>query len=315
MLEAAVSLGCELLVGLVSDRMADKGYLRPFAERKSGLERTLVSLGCTRFEVREIDAPFAPELAGYAPGSGLEEVRWIVVSDDTFRTAERLNEERERNGLVPLDIVSVPQVLAYDSLPISTRRILGGEIDVEGRKDLTVGVASTNPVKVSAVRTAFRRAFQDVDVSITKVPVGDEPGLPAQPREGETGECAVRRAEHALRMHDYGVGIEAGVFERDGDLFDVQYCAIVDRNGGLTSGHGPGFAYPPEVAYLVREEGLTVAEAFEVNYRVKGIGRREGAIGYMTKGRFTRRMLTLPAVYAALAPRLHRMSPVLRRSR
>ena len=130
-----------------------------------------------------------------------------------------------------------------------------------------------------------------------------ESGVPEQPFESAVREGAVHRANNALGDADLGVGIEAGVFERIDGLFDIQYCAIIDRDGRLTVGMGPGFQYPPRIASLVRG-GLTVGEAMDRAFGESEIGRKQGAIGFLTNGLLDRKTLTEGAVMAAMVPRL-----------
>jgi inosine/xanthosine triphosphatase len=89
------------------------------------------------------------------------------------------------------------------------------------------------------------------------------------------------------------------------DYFDVQYCAVLDRSGRITVGHGPGFAYPPKVLEKVKA-GATVGEAMARLSGIRGIGSKEGAIGYVTEGRLDRKRLTESAVLMAMVPRIRR---------
>jgi inosine/xanthosine triphosphatase len=316
LLEAAVreANGAEVVVGLTSDRLSMKGYERPgFEARRRRVGGALKSLGCMRFSVRHLDSEYAPELAGRGESPSARGVSVIVVSEDTVRTAERLNRERRRNGLGALRIVPVPLVLAYDSIPIAARRVAAGEIDEMGRlrRPLKVAVGSTNPVKIAAVRDVAGRVFRGNRVLVYGI---DPPRFKAQPWGEETKKGAVARAKAAMRSvggSDYGVGVEAGVFEEMGLLMDVQWCAIVDKRGEVTMGHGPGFLYPDEMARHLRR-GRSVSQATQSELGKRQIGRKEGAIGVLTKGHLDRKRLTESAVVAALAPRLHRMSDAVR---
>jgi pantetheine-phosphate adenylyltransferase len=57
----------------------------------------------------------------------------IVVSAETRKTAEIINEKRWEKGWKPLTIVEIPFVLAEDGKPIQSSRIINGEIDVQGK--------------------------------------------------------------------------------------------------------------------------------------------------------------------------------------
>src|SRR5207245_9504146 len=118
---------------------------------------------------------------------------------------------------------------------------------------------------------------------------------------------ATNRAKAAIGTGDFGVGIEAGLVWSSliSDYCDVQYAAIVDRAGHVTVGHGPGFTYPPRVLENV-EAGRTVGEAMERLAGVRGIGSKEGAIGYLTERRLDRDGLTESGVMMADVPRLRR---------
>src|SRR5439155_591655 len=95
-----------------------------------------------------------------------------------------------------------------------------------------------------------------------------------QPFDHEAVRGAINRAKAAIREGDLGVGIEAGLVWSPvlSDYFDVQYCAVVDRSGRLTVGHGPGFAYPAKVLEKVKA-GSTVGEAMDRLTGIRGIGR------------------------------------------
>ena len=62
-----------------------------------------------------------------------ENIEAIVVSEETEPTAVEINEIRVSKGMMPLDIVVVSFVLAYDGTPISSTRIRSGEINQNGK--------------------------------------------------------------------------------------------------------------------------------------------------------------------------------------
>ena len=175
---------------------------------------------------------------------------------------------------------------------------------------MRVYVGSTNPVKAEAVRRIFARAFPNEAEGLNVKLVAVDPGVPAQPRDEEVPRGAVARARAALAASrgeaDFGVGIEAGLLRCDplDTYFDVQFCAIVDREGKITVGHGAGFVYPPRVLRAVLQGGRTVGEAMVELSRIPDIGKKMGAIGYLSRGLLDRTQLTEQAVLMALIPRL-----------
>lgn len=306
LLRRAFELGDEeVLIGITSDRMARRTRRRvnALAVRRRNLAAFLRRHGWRRGRVSVID-----DIAG--PAAYEEDLGAIVVSEERVEAAHAINRERMRRGNKAMQVVVVPMVLAEDGLPVAARRIRAGVIDRRGRrvKPLLVLVGSANRVKVDAARAAFLAVFPGARVRGVAV----DPEVSAQPLELETVVGATGRAWKALRSNpnaDFGVGIEAGLFwnEAQRDYFDVPYCAVVDRRGVVTLGHGPGFRYPPAVTSAVKE-GQTVGEAMEALAGVPGIGRKQGAIGWLTAGATDRRRITETAVLMALVPRIRRQA-------
>ncbi len=168
---------------------------------------------------------------------------------------------------------------------------------------MRVHVGSSNPVKQEAVRRVFARVFPCAPLEVKLVEVSLE--IPAQPLGAEVCRGAMARAKAALKEADFGVGIEAGLIwnETLGVYFDVQFCAVIDPEGQITVGHGPGFVYPDWVIQAVRA-GQTVGEIMSQQTGIERIGHRLGAIGHLSKGLMDRTQLTEQAVLMALLPRI-----------
>jgi len=224
---------------------------------------------------------------------------YLVVSKETEGTALKINKIRSEKGLEPM-FISVIEMVSAGGNEIHATKILSGEYSRTGDKNaMSVAVGSMNQVKVEAVRTVMERIYGNVRV----IPAVVESGVPDQPFGPETYDGAVNRARAALGEHKLGVGIEAGVFEMYGHLYDVQHCAVVDRNGTITVGMSSGFRYPDKVADLVRA-GMTVGDAMAKAYGGSSRGQKEGAIGILSKGQLDRKSLTEQSVTAAMVPRL-----------
>ncbi len=130
LIRKALEVGEMILVGLTTDEMAKrmiKGHnIGDYEERKRGLEEFLVGLkALDRAKIFPINDPYGPALVD-------SEIDAIVVSPETVKKAREINSLREKNGLEPLKIVVIKMVLAENSLPISTKRILSGEITEQG---------------------------------------------------------------------------------------------------------------------------------------------------------------------------------------
>ncbi len=293
LISKAFELGDRVLVGITSDEMASGGRkdIVPLYLRRKALEEYLYTFG-KPYEVKVIDDIYGPDV--------MDEVDVLVVSTETLGNAKIVDERRRSRGAGPLDIVVVPLVNASDGEKISAGSILNGIYGRDGRADVPdVVVGSLNHVKVEAVRTVMERVFGSVRITAVDAPSG----VPEQPFEDETRTGAINRAKGALGNHELSVGIEAGVFEMPDGLYDIQYCAIVDRKGFITIGMGMGFRYPDLVAEAVRK-GDTAGEAVRRIYGDSDVGRRQGAIGLLSKGLIDRKSLTEQSVTAAMVPRI-----------
>jgi inosine/xanthosine triphosphatase len=228
----------------------------------------------------------------------------IIVSEETIAGAEAINLEREKKSLKPLKIHPVKMAFAENGDIISSTRIKKGEMDVNGKlmKRVLIYIGSENQVKIKAVENVFSKLFRRVSVKGIRV----DSNVPEQPKEKDVIKGAIKRATDVLDSDcDFGVGIEAGLFfnEVEKKYFDVQYCAIIDKRKRITLGHGGGFIYPDEIINLINQ-GKTVGQAIEEMYGIKDVGRKNGAIGFLSKDLLNRTKLTEQAVLMALIPRI-----------
>lgn len=131
-LTKAFELGERVLIGICSDEMQallrkDSAGIQLLDVRRPALEKLLRSRGWfERAEVKVISDAFGPAAED-------AELEAVVVSPETRKSAEELNELRESRGLKPLEIVEIPFVLAEDGKPISSIKIRYGEEDTHGR--------------------------------------------------------------------------------------------------------------------------------------------------------------------------------------
>jgi pantetheine-phosphate adenylyltransferase len=125
LLKKAYTLG-DVIIGLVSDEMARrKTYVsNSYDTRKKTVIAYIKALTGTNPVIVALDDPYGPALK--------QKFDYIVVSPDTFRTAEEIITLRSQRGLPSITIVCVDFVLAQDGRPISSTRIHRGEIDDHG---------------------------------------------------------------------------------------------------------------------------------------------------------------------------------------
>lgn len=116
-----------VFIGVTKGKMLQKKrFLTPFNKRVNTIKKYLETKGYDkRAVIQAIFDKYGPAAYG--------EYDAIVVSPETFENAEDINKKRVNNGKKPLKIIKVPYVLAEDDKPISSTRILNGEIDEDGR--------------------------------------------------------------------------------------------------------------------------------------------------------------------------------------
>ncbi len=116
-----------VLIGLTTDAFASRKVhpIRPFAERKSDLERYIAGKNYAGdWQIEPLNDRF-----GSAIRSDFDA---IVVSEETLPVAVEINTIRRGKGQKKVDIHQITCVLADDGRWISSTRIYRGEIDGHG---------------------------------------------------------------------------------------------------------------------------------------------------------------------------------------
>lgn len=127
LIKTAFDMADSVLIGITSDSFAsNKNHdIEPCSIRISIL-REYVNQFSKPYEIKEI-------FDVYGTADKDEDLDAIVVSEETEKSADIINEERLRNNLNPLDVIVISWVLAEDSRPISSTRIRKKEIDWSGK--------------------------------------------------------------------------------------------------------------------------------------------------------------------------------------
>ena len=293
LLDRAFEIGDEVFIGITSDRMASSSrdklntyYIREKAVRDYAASKK------RPFSIFSIDDM-------YGPDEMMDRVDVLVVSEETLGNGEEVVRRASEKGR-RIELSVVPIVRRTDGGKLSSTDVMNGSCSRNGETDaIDIAVGSVNPVKVEAVRSVMERIFGQVRI----FPYEVSSDVPEQPFGEQTPEGAKNRAKAAINGHTLSVGIEAGVFEMFGTLYDYQYCAILDREGRFTIGTGSGFRYPDAVVGLVRK-GMTVGQAMKEVYGENNVGKTMGAIGVLSKGLLDRKSLTEQSVLAAMLPRI-----------
>ena len=132
LLSKAFEIGKKVIIGVSSDAFASvkKGNNKlnhNYEQRVGNLkEKIEEKFGNVTYEISKLDDLYGPTVI-------YGQVEAIVSSTETAVNGHLINEIRSKNGLKPLNIISVNMIQAEDGNPISSTRIRNGEIDSTGK--------------------------------------------------------------------------------------------------------------------------------------------------------------------------------------
>jgi inosine/xanthosine triphosphatase len=117
---------------------------------------------------------------------------------------------------------------------------------------------------------------------------------------------ATNRAKAALEavQADYGVGLEGGLQQTNGEWFDCGWIAVVSKQGELGLGATVRVAIPPAVLKLI-ESGMELGDVCDVLFEGKNTKHDQGYFGLITKGVISRTNGYKDAVVMALVRFVH----------
>jgi inosine/xanthosine triphosphatase len=296
LLRAAYRTGERVIIGVTSDVYvkAHKEKIVSYSRRSASVKRFMDKL-TDNYEIHPLDS---------ASGNTLDvEEANLVVSPETYHSAMRINEKRRIAGKEPLNVIRIPYILAEDLFPISSSRILDGELTRTGKRRVPVKIAIStyNDLKMEAARDFIKTIMKNYAlIKNTEYRTDSE-----QPFGEDTMRYATTRAMYGLRDNDYSIGVESGIFyNRVNDTYyDLHYCAIIDRYSHITSGFGSGFEMPAAVIDSIKS-GKSTNQFVEDMYGIKKIGHGAGISGLISGGKVTRGKLIYEAVRNAFIPRI-----------
>lgn len=166
----------------------------------------------------------------------------------------------------------------------------------------TIIVASSNPVKIAAVRRGFAAVFPDLAFEISGQSVPS--GVSVQPMtDRETLAGARNRAENArsaVPEAEFWAGVEGGVEDGPDGMQAFAWIVVLgrDRIGEARTG---AFLLPPKIAELVRQ-GVELGEADDIVFGRSNSKQKDGAVGILTGGLIDRTGYYEHAVILALIP-------------
>ncbi|MDO8583366.1 MAG: pantetheine-phosphate adenylyltransferase [bacterium] len=159
------SVGKKAIVGVTSDsyiksdkrKATSEKLIESFEKRKEQILEFAKSEGVLdRVEIIEIDDLFGPTLSGDL------EIDAIVVSEETKKGAETINQKRKELGLKELSILIAPQVLAEDGKMISSGRVRKGEISKKGKAYIKDEWLDKDLQLTQDLREEFQKPFGEI---------------------------------------------------------------------------------------------------------------------------------------------------------
>ena len=154
-------------------------------------------------------------------------------------------------------------------------------------------------------------AFHGSGTGWTPSPQKVSSGVSDQPKTlAETTQGARNRAERAAAAAGadaFGIGMESGLFESEGRLFDVCACAIFDGKE-MHIGYSCAWELPPAVQEKVVKEGMDLTQVSQSDYRTAAAAAARSAIVDQQSRRVSltwldarnRRRLSMPAKSATI---------------
>lgn len=108
-------------------------------------------------------------------------------------------------------------------------------------------VGTINKTKLSVVLSVFKITLNTEDIVVKSH--NAESKVPEAPRNEETYKGALNRAQecHKLGSADYYVGIESGLVERYGNMFEEAWAVVISDDGVKYVGYSSGLILPPIV--------------------------------------------------------------------
>lgn len=165
---------------------------------------------------------------------------------------------------------------------------------------MKIAVGSTNPVKVTAVRTTITRVWPEAEVTAVSVPTGVSE-MPMT--DGETIAGARNRAIAAREQMgaNLGIGLEGGVHPNGVGLILHGWVVVVNENGREGVGGAARLPLPQHIAnrILAGEELGPVMDDILNDHNIRQKG---GAVGALTNGLVLRSETFALAVAYALSP-------------
>ncbi len=168
-----------------------------------------------------------------------------------------------------------------------------------------VVVGSENPVKIEAVKQAFEIIWPDeawhVFGTKTVSGVSDQPMSDEESIKGATNRARLALAHPGA---DFGVGLEGGLQEIQGEWFDCGWIVVLSKEGRRGIGSTIRIVAPEKIMDMIHE-GVELGIVTDRFFQAENSKQGKGYFGLMTNDGITRTAGYRDGVVSALAPFLH----------
>jgi len=171
---------------------------------------------------------------------------------------------------------------------------------------MIVAIGSTNPVKVQAVKNAFKKVYTSKKIKFVSFEVSS--GVSKQPMSDlESIKGARNRAKIAIKKEnaDFGVGLEGGLQKIENNWFDSGWIIVLDKKGKEGIGSSLKMHTPRKMVKLINK-GLELGDADDIFFKTKNSKQKQGHFGLMTKSKIVRAKAYEHAVISALVRFIHK---------
>ncbi|KGQ71417.1 inosine/xanthosine triphosphatase [Chelonobacter oris] len=165
-----------------------------------------------------------------------------------------------------------------------------------------VVIASTNPVKINAVKAALAQIF--ADDAFEFIGAKSESGVSDQPMSMAETKCGAVNRIRYCRQHypaaDFYVAIEAGVERFDYGAATCAYIVISD-NVRLSVGRSAELPIPLHI-FEQLSPNIELGTVLDKLFQTENIKQKGGAMSLLTHGNASRQGVYQQAVILAMAP-------------
>jgi pantetheine-phosphate adenylyltransferase len=121
LIKTALSISNNLVIGLTTRKLLkNKNYaskLEDYETREKNLKKFISSFtDLKRVQIIELNEPYGPPIND-------PEYEGLVVSQDTYPNALKMNEIREKKGFEPMIIITIPLIKGEDNKKLSSTSI------------------------------------------------------------------------------------------------------------------------------------------------------------------------------------------------